>query len=106
MAWDGNKANDYFISLYEKQYPDRYKYKPKNPPYTGLHDIELALQKLYSECASCSFKKESLISTLDYYLKNPPTDNRAYDELEYQEIFLKEAKKIGDQIETGELPFS
>ena len=65
MNWDANKTNDFFIKLYERQNPERYLNKPKHETFDDLHDIELALQDIYSTCVQNALTEERLLSALE-----------------------------------------
>ena len=94
MKWDGNKTNDYFIGLYEKQNPERYLNKPKHEVFDNLHDIELALQDLYSACAQNAWTEERLLSTLDNIINSQIVSNKAKSIEKYLVAKIQEANKL------------
>jgi hypothetical protein len=94
MNWDGNKTNDYFTGLYEKQNPEKYLNKPKHEVFENLHDIELALQDLYSECAQNAWTEERLLTALDNIINSKTASNKAKNTGKYLEAKIEEANKL------------
>jgi L-lactate utilization protein LutB len=99
MNWDGNKPNDYFIGLYERQNPERYFNKPRHEAFDNLHDIELALQDLYSTCAQNAWTKEKLLTSLENIINSSTTNNKAKSAEKYLATKSEEAKKIKESVE-------
>jgi hypothetical protein len=94
MNWDGNKTNDYFIGLYERQNPERYFNKTKHGAFDNLHDIELALQDLYSACAQNAWTEERLLKALDNIINSQTASNKAKSTEKYLETKIEEASKL------------
>jgi hypothetical protein len=105
MAWNRTKAVDYFVSQYSKYNPSQYQFRPNANELTGVHDTELALQKLYMECASAAMEKETLLLKLDYLIKHGAIDPKAHNVEEYKSIIKLEAAEIKREIEIGKLIF-
>jgi hypothetical protein len=94
MNWDGNKTNDFFIGLQERQNPDRYFNKPKHEAFDNLHDNELALQDLYRACAQNAWTEERILSTLDNIINSRTINNKAKSSEKYLETKIEEANKL------------
>jgi hypothetical protein len=105
MSWDRRKAVDYFMEQYSRFNPDQYRYRPNAQQLKGVYDTELALQKLYTECAAAAEDRRSLLCKLDQLIKNAAEDNRAFNPAEYKSIIKLEASLIKRKIETGILCF-
>jgi hypothetical protein len=98
MKWDGNKTNDYFIGLYKKQNPKQYLNKPKHDMFDNLHDIELALQDLYSECAQNAWTEERLLATLDKIINSWTTNIEAKNSEKYLKTIMDIANNLKKSI--------
>src|SRR5215203_56999 len=105
MSWDRAKAVDHFMKLYSKYDPDQYKFRHDANNLKGGHDAELALKRLYIECASAAEKKETLLAKLDYLIKHGAEDTKAFNGAEYKSIIKLEASDLHKQIENGSLFF-
>jgi hypothetical protein len=105
MTWNREKVVDYFMSQYGKYNPDQYKFRANAHELSGLHDTELALQKLYLECASAAFEKRSLLAKLDQLIKYGADDMKAYNSAEYKSMLKLEAVEIKKKIENDSLFF-
>jgi hypothetical protein len=105
MFWDRARAVDYFMSQYNRYDPEQYTFRPNAHEFSGVHDTELALQKLYLECASACAEKQTLLSRLNQLAKYGAEDTRAYNSAEYKGIIKLEASEILKKIETGFLSF-
>ena len=94
------------MGQYNKYNPDQYKYRPNALELKGVYDTELALQKLYTECAASAEDRDSLLSKLDQLIKHGAEDCRAFNCAEYKSIIKLEASLIKRKIEMGILSFS
>ncbi len=98
MNWDGNKTNDYFIGLYEKQNPERYFNKPKHEAFDDLHDIELALQDLYRTCAENAWTEERLLNALENIITSQTISKKAKNSEKYLVTKTEAALKLKSAI--------
>jgi hypothetical protein len=105
MLWNRAKAVDYFKSQYNRYNPEQYRFRPNAHEFSGVHDTELALQKLYLECASACAEKQTLLSRLNHLAQYGAEDKRAYNSAEYKGIIKLEALEILKKIENGSLFF-
>ena len=105
MSWNRAKAVDYFIREYSRYDPSQYVFRPNAKELEGVFDTELALQKLYMECAAASEEKETLLSRLNHLARHGAEDPRAHNTREYKSMIQLEAAELIKQIETGKLDF-
>jgi hypothetical protein len=105
MSWNRAKAVDYFMRQYNKYDPEQYRFRPNAHELSGVHDTELALQKLYLECASACEDKQTLLTKLGGLAKSGAEDRRAYHPAEFKSVVKLEAAEIKRKIETGLISF-
>ena len=103
MLWNREKAVDYFMSQYARYDPEKYTFRPNRLELTGSYDAELALQKLYMECASAAGDKTSLLTKLEQLARFGAEDARAYNCAEYKSIIKLEASEIKKKVENDSL---
>lgn len=105
MSWNREKAVDYFMGQYNRYNPEQYRFRPNVHELRGVYDTELALQKLYLECASSCIDRQTLLTKLDRLAKYGCEDLKAYNPAEYKGIIKLEASEIKRKIEAGFLSF-
>jgi hypothetical protein len=105
MTWNREKAVDYFMGQYNKYDPEQYKFRPNVQELHGVYDTELALQRLYMECASAAAERETLLTKLSQLAKYGANDMRAHNLAEYKGIIKLEASEIKRKIEINLLSF-
>src|SRR5688500_11183244 len=109
MAWNGEKANDYFAKKYSAVNPNWTKYRPNNEFFREMHDIDVAAKKIYYECAISAWTKEKLISNLKSIIEGAsekiliPKDVNSPDS--YIEAYKGTAKDVLADLESGKLAF-
>ena len=93
------------MGQYSKYNPEQYKFRPNAHELYGLHDTELALQKLYMECAMASADKQTLLVRLGQLVRYGAENAKAYNPAEYKGMIRLEASEVKRKIETGLLSF-
>ena len=109
MSWNGESANDYFIKECERYSPDKYKHKPQNILYKSLHDLKLAYQDLYYNCALKAWSKDELLDFLGSVKHSKlllAGNSRALDVEKYATVYAEKAAKLKIEIEEGKLSFA
>ena len=105
MLWDRVKAVDYFMNQYNRYDPGHYQFRHNEQQLTGVYDTELALQKVYMECAAAAVEKQALLTKLNQLIKYGAEDSRAHRPAKFKSIVKFEAAEIKHQLETGKLGF-
>jgi len=99
MNWDGNKTNDYFLGLCDRQNPERYLNVSKHEVFDYLHDIALAFQDLYRICAQNAWTEERLLNALECIITTPTISKNAKKAEKYLAIKRQEAVKLKSAIQ-------
>ncbi len=95
--WNTNEVCKYFENKASNQNITELRMKAKKYPrvYEPLHDVSLALQTLYYQCANCR-SQTILLEFLKSAIQNPPKISQAFDHVKFESAWIDEAKQLFD----------
>lgn len=100
--WNGDKANDYFIKLFNSVNVEGAKLKiHKSTLHKNLYDLALANHDLYYECAISSWTKEKFSNFLQKEIKTANSD--CINPEKYLNSYKKNIQDLKNEFESGEL---